>query len=102
MYALFFLTIEPDADPRRRRVRRRVRRRTRHRIRRRIRWRMINGVRVVVVPLNIEIGDEFIMDNGSIGTITAKTEKNITVTVKKEEQTLPVVYDEPGEESGEE
>jgi len=91
--ALFFLVIEPEADPRRRRIRRRVRRRTRRRVRRHIRWRVINGTRFVVIPVNIEAGDELIMGDGSVATITKVTEKNITITVDKEEQTLPAIYE---------
>ena len=91
--ALFFPAVEPEAGPRRRRIRRRVRRRTRRRVRRHIRWRVINGIRVVVIPVNIEVGDELVMGDGSVATITKVTEKNITVTVNKKEQTLPAVYE---------
>ena len=93
VFAFFFLAIEPGAGPRRRRVRRRVRRKTRRRVRRHIRWRVINGTRFVVIPVNIEVGDELIMGDGSVATITKVTEKNITVTVNKKEQILPAVYE---------
>ena len=93
MCALFIITIEPDAGPRRRRVKRRVRRRARRRVRRHIRWRIINGTRFVVIPVNIKVGDELIMGDGSVATITKVSEKNITVTVNKKEQTLPAVYE---------
>ena len=93
MCALFIITFESEAGPRRRRIRRRVGRRTRRRVRRHIRWRLINGIRVVVIPVNIEVGDELVMGDGSVATITKVTEKNITVTVNKKEQTLPAVYE---------
>lgn len=93
MCALLIITIEPEAGPRRRRVRRRVRRRTRRRVRRHIRWRVINGTRFVVIPVNIEAGDELIMGDGSVATITKVTEKNITITVDKKERTLPAIYE---------
>lgn len=90
--AFFLLVSYSEAGPARRRMRRRVRRRTRRRIRRRIRWRVINGTRVVIVPVNIAVGDELIMDDGSIATITKKTEKSIVVTVDNKEQALPAHY----------
>ena len=98
MCAPFIITIEPEAGPRRRRVRRRVRRRTRRRVRRHIRWRVINGTRFVVIPVNIEVGDELIMGDCSVATITKVSEKNITVTVNKKEQTLPALYEGSVEE----
>jgi len=73
--------------------RRRVRRRQRRRIRRRIAWRIINGTRFVVVPVNILVGDELIMENGSIASITAVTAKSITFVVNKKEETVPVVFE---------
>ena len=87
-----FVALGVDAGVRAR-TRRRVRRRTRRRIRRRIAWRTVNNVRVVVVPVDIAVQDEFIMEDGGVATITRIGKKDITIIVNKAEQTIPAVYE---------
>lgn len=89
---LVFLIFESEAGVIRRR-RRRIRRRVRRRVRRRIVWRLINGKRFVVIPVDIEIGDELIMDDGTIATVAQINKKNIILNVNSKEQTLPAVYE---------
>lgn len=96
-----FLALGAESGVRRRR-RRRVRRRVRRRIRRRITWRTVNNVRVVVVPVNFAVHDEFIMDDSSVATITRIGKKDITITVNKKEQNLPAIFEGTAEENDDE
>jgi hypothetical protein len=54
---------------------------------------MINGTRFIVVPVDIIAGDELIMEDDSVATITAVSEKNITVIINKKEETVPAVFE---------
>jgi hypothetical protein len=74
-------------------VRRRTRRRTRRRVRRRVAWRMVGARRVIVVPVDLEAGDELEFEDGRVGTVIDVQAENVVVNVGGERQTLPAAFE---------
>jgi preprotein translocase subunit YajC len=47
----------------------------------------------VVVPVNIEKGDELEFEDGSVGTVVEVQAENVVVNVGGRTQTLPAVFE---------
>jgi hypothetical protein len=85
--SLFRIT-DPEAG-----VIRRRRRRMRRRVRRRVIWRMVNGRRVLVIPVDVGVGDKLVLEDGSTAGIITVSKGTLTIKVHKKAQTVPVIYE---------
>lgn len=87
------LTVPLSACGGRVRARRRVRRRTRRRVRHNAVWRTVAGRRALVVPVNIEPGDELVFDDGRVGKVTVVQADSVVLNIGGTEQTVPAVFE---------
>ncbi len=80
-------------------VRRRTRRRTRRRVRRRVAWRTLGARRVLVVPVDIEPGDQLQLEDGRIGSVVVVEAETVVLAFDGGRETIAAVFEgEVGEE----
>ncbi|MGQ0613163.1 MAG: hypothetical protein ACT4PV_05435 [Planctomycetaceae bacterium] len=80
-------------------VRRRTRRRTRRRVRRRVAWRTVGARRLLVVPVDIEPGDELQLEDGRVGTVVVLEAETVVLEFDGRRETLAALFEgEVGEE----
>jgi len=74
-------------------VRRRTRRRTRRRVRRRVLWRTVGARRVLVVPVDIEPGDELQLDDGRVGKVVVVNADTVVLDFDGRSEKIPTVFE---------